>query len=228
MEIGFLNNPWVIGIFGGLIVTAISRYLFSKRDNKEYRQKIVTANQEILYAIRPGVSEGKLASLEVFKSLVAATSLKYNVEKHDLHKPRDIANHLIKEVMDSSFISVELKHQYCDALSELKVEDVQNEPKELEQKSDLTEYRQKLISMMSLMLGVITALMTIFVMFFDKYKDGFDKDFSILIPTIVVTFTIVITTLLMPIIRQIIKAKESVSGTKKNMKTSNDGEEKIT
>jgi hypothetical protein len=233
MDISLINNPWVIGILGGLIVTAMSRYLFSKRDNKEYRQKIVTANQEILYAIRPGVSEGKLASLEVFKSLVAATSSKYNVEEYDLYKPRDIANHLIKEVMDSSFISVELKHQYCDALASLKEKDVQLQPidngeKREEQKSDLSEYRQKLISMLSVMLGVITAIMTIFVVFIDKYKDGFDKDISILIPTLVVTFTILITTMLIPLFRQITKEKKKHSIKKEKLQSNVADEENNT
>jgi len=46
----FLNNPWTIGIgggvFSGLLVTLITRYLFSRKENREYLQKIVTANHE--------------------------------------------------------------------------------------------------------------------------------------------------------------------------------------
>ena len=36
----------------------ISKSIFSKRDNREYAQKISQANHEVLYAVRPGISEG--------------------------------------------------------------------------------------------------------------------------------------------------------------------------
>ena len=39
----------VVGIGGGLLVTIITRYLFSKRDNSEYMQKVSTVNREIIY-----------------------------------------------------------------------------------------------------------------------------------------------------------------------------------
>ncbi len=59
--IGFILR-WAIGIGGGilsgLIVAYISRLIFSKRDNREYAQKILQANNEVLYAVRPGISEG--------------------------------------------------------------------------------------------------------------------------------------------------------------------------
>lgn len=56
-----LNNAWVVGIGGGilsgLIVTVITRYLFSKKENSEYMQKVSSVNREIIYALRPGISE---------------------------------------------------------------------------------------------------------------------------------------------------------------------------
>lgn len=62
-----LNNPWVTGIGGGiissLIVFFVTKYLFSKKENREYLQKIKTANNEILYSIRPLVIEKKLPCL---------------------------------------------------------------------------------------------------------------------------------------------------------------------
>ena len=63
----FLSNPWVLGIGGGvlsgLLVTLITRYFFSKRENREYLQKIATANNEIIYAIRPAIAEKLMPSL---------------------------------------------------------------------------------------------------------------------------------------------------------------------
>jgi len=74
-----LNNPWVIGIGGGVIsgfvVMLITRHLFSRRDNREYNQRVVTANQEVIYAIRPGISEGVIPSQNVVASLIDATEV---------------------------------------------------------------------------------------------------------------------------------------------------------
>jgi hypothetical protein len=71
--ISWLNNTWVVGIGGGILsglfVTYISRFWLSKRDNKEYRQKITTANQEILYAVRPCISEDVLPTRKVMYRL---------------------------------------------------------------------------------------------------------------------------------------------------------------
>ncbi len=51
-----LNNGWVIGIGGGilsgLIVTWLTRTLFSKKDLRELAANISSANREILYAIK--------------------------------------------------------------------------------------------------------------------------------------------------------------------------------
>ena len=56
-----LNNGWVVGIGGGilsgLIVAWLTRTLFSKKDQKELAINISSANREILYAIRPEISE---------------------------------------------------------------------------------------------------------------------------------------------------------------------------
>ena len=66
------NNSWVIGIGGGIlsgfIVTLITRYLFSKKDNKEYVQKVATVDSEVVYALRPRISEGHIPDNEVLSS----------------------------------------------------------------------------------------------------------------------------------------------------------------
>ncbi len=56
----WLSNPWVIGVGGGvisgLLVTLITRNLFSRREQREYRQKMETANNEIIYGVFSQVS----------------------------------------------------------------------------------------------------------------------------------------------------------------------------
>ena len=102
------NNAWVIGIGGGilsgLIVTLITRYIFSKKDNKEYAQKISTVNREVIYALRPGISEGHIPDNEVLSSLVNATARKYKVERSDAYQAKQIAEELIKEIPKEAMI----------------------------------------------------------------------------------------------------------------------------
>ena len=84
-----LSNGWVVGIgggiFSGLIVTWLTRTLFSKKDQKELAINISSANREILYAIRPEISESSLPSTDVIEALKNATARKYKVEPERLY-----------------------------------------------------------------------------------------------------------------------------------------------
>jgi len=87
----WLNNPWVVGIggsvLGGLLVTVVSRALLSRRDRREYVQRLLSANREVIYAIRPGISEEHIADRRVVELLISATARKYTVDKADLQDP---------------------------------------------------------------------------------------------------------------------------------------------
>jgi len=119
---GWLNNGWVVGIatsvISGLLVTWIARILLSKKEDREYRQKIAAANRDIIYAVRGGVAEGKLSERDVVLALTEATARRYDVSSGDLYVPKEIAQELIKEVMDSSFLPTEKKLEYCGKLVE--------------------------------------------------------------------------------------------------------------
>src|SRR5690554_6004366 len=100
----FFTNSWTIGIGGGiisgLIVFLVTSKIFSRRENKEYLQKIRIANNELLYAIRPLVVEQKLPTLDILNSILVSTAKKYNVQINDLYNKDAIADDLTKEVMD--------------------------------------------------------------------------------------------------------------------------------
>jgi hypothetical protein len=108
-----LNNAWVIGLGAGvlssLFVAIITRRIFSKRDNREYLQKVQGANSEVLYAIRPGISEGVIPDRVIVNHIIQATARKYSVDIDSMHNLDTLASDLIKEVMDSSFILSHLK-----------------------------------------------------------------------------------------------------------------------
>lgn len=227
-----LNNPWFIGIGGGIlsgfVVTVITRYLFSRRDNREYAQKVVTANQEIIYAVRPGISEGVIPDVNVLNSLIRATSGKYRVDAKDLYLPRDIADVLTKEVMDTSFLSASTKAEFCEKLTNLQepsdqIQMVSTEtPSRGKTVSELSEYRKRMVQMMSVMLGFVAATMTAAISFLSEFKniktDVFSKDFTILMPTILTLVVAVMATYSVLLIRTLERKKKKTSESKETEK----------
>ena len=117
--------------------------------------------------------------------------------------------------MDSSFISVELKQKFCEALSELRLSGVKLEQTEPQIESErpklasISEYREKLVLILSVTIGVITTVMTLLVFFLDKVKLGLDKDISIVIPTVASMIAVLFSALIMPLLKML-KNKESV------------------
>lgn len=204
MEI--FNNAWVVGIgggiFSGLIVTLITRYIFSKKDDKEYSQKVSVVNKEVVYALRPGISEGHIPDNEVLSSLINATARKYKVERSDAYQAKQIAEELIKEIMDSSFISSETKKKYCETLAHL-VNAERPETTPLESRNERvaieSEFRKRQNERMSAVLGTTAAMGTMLVALstvFDKpvFSSVFKGFVGIALPTVTVLASVIIAT----------------------------------
>ncbi|EIA4710097.1 hypothetical protein K7J50_003603 [Vibrio cholerae] len=78
------------------------------------------------------------------------------VERDDVYQPKQIAEELIKEIMDSSFISSETKKNYCETLAHLVTKEKTTDAilsLRVERTSIESEYRQKQTERMSAMLG---------------------------------------------------------------------------
>lgn len=198
----FFTNSWTIGIGGGiisgLIVFLVTSKIFSRRENKEYLQKVRLANNELLYAIRPLVVEQKLPTLEIVNSILVSTAKKYSVQIGDLYKRDEIADDLTKEVMDNPFLTSESKLQYCkltEAIKKLGVERVKDE----EQKKKIVYIeRERLISkeFFSLTLALMTTFTVgITIIFISK-----DKLFSEIKTEKFDTITIITLLTLIPIV----------------------------
>lgn len=185
-----LNNPWVIGIGGGILsslfVAWITRLIFSKRDNKEYLQKLKAANQEVLYAIRPGISEEIIPNPDVVSHLIAATSRRYDVDADLMYSVNEIASELIKEVMDSSFISAATKQSFCERLSKLiPAEPTAVKDRVLELK-EAGKSKSQTSRVMSLMAGLMTGMAAAAIASRDilSLKDP-DTVFLLLVPALI-------------------------------------------
>lgn len=219
-----INNQWVAGIgagiISGLVVFWITRYFFSKRDNREYFQKVAAANREVLYAIRPGISEGTVPSEAILKRLVMATARKYNIEEKSMLTISEISSELIKEVMDSAFISASSKIDFCNKLSSLS-SDIREKSLSAEDKyeDDLAgKYQRQISAIMALMSAVMSVLAVT-----DTLRDGIivstktDLIFSAIVPAVIAmglaaSFSVFFTT----------RKKKSSVTDKSNIENNND------
>lgn len=190
-----LNNSWVVGIgtgiLSGIVVTIITRRIFTKKDEREIAQNVLSANREILYALRPGISEGHIPERGVLNSLRNATARRYKLEPHLLYSPKSIAEELIKEIMDSSFISSETKHQYCESLNSLlSPENPEHERAEQLENTRFVariEYRERMTMLFSLTIGLLTAMATVYITMKSSSSGSvFSKVFDSLMPTMLV------------------------------------------
>lgn len=176
----FFSNPWVIGIGGGilsgLLVTLITRHLFSKRERREYFQKVATANNEIIYVIRPAIAEKVIPSTEMLEALFSATARKYSVDESDLYSKVGLANELIKEVMDNTFLSYQQKVDFCALLASLK--EVKKEGPEVQHVVEYITVNRGSSVDMSSVLGIVTAVMalTTTLYIYVSNKDDFLSD----------------------------------------------------
>jgi len=231
----WMNNPWVVGIGGGvlsgILVTVVSRSLLSRRDRREYVQKLLSANREVIYAIRPGISEGQIPERSVVDALVRATARKYAVDQADLYDSGQIGEELTKEIMDSSFISAQTKEQYCSQLQRLNPQqgelsqagEVDTERVE-GMRTQLAGYRSRMVTMMSGMLGMMTMLMTMVFVFSDVFKRGSlgakSESVKFLLPAIVAIATSAMAAAMMLIRTELRQSK------KKRIEASDDADAK--
>jgi len=230
----FFTNVWVVGIIGGVLsgifVSWITRIIFSKRDNKEYLQKILQANREVVYAIRPTISEGEIPSISIINSLISSNSIRYSIEIKDMYSIEQICDELIKEVMDSSFISSKVKTDYCEHLLSLKtqsqeinrVEIVKNVSKKENAKTAL-EYRQKLTTFMTLTLGLMATVVTFLLTILRENGVGSifrsnESQVDIVFPAIFVTLMASLISLMLPIYSRINKIKKNQEEKEKGKK----------
>jgi uncharacterized membrane protein len=151
-----------------------------------------------------------IPSRQVVIALVNSTARRYAVAAGDLYGPQEIAEELIKEVMDSSFISSAKKAEHCAQLATL----FQGAPAETIEETTvrvaaaesvshtISEYRRRTTTMVSMMAGILTATMTLMVSFMQISKVNIKGPFEILFPTVVALLSIIVTMYAYLIFRQ--------------------------
>lgn len=193
-------NPWIVGIggsvLGGIIVTLISRMLFSRRENRELNQKIEGANREVLYAIRPSISEGKLPTNKVIETLIFATARKYGISENEMNNRELISDDLIKEVMDTSFLSSESKFEYCKELLCLK-EKIGDEDKTTKVRVPSMP-SQSTYGFLSVYTGVMVTTMSLLLVVFSRLNTEINsEDVSTSAPILIIVIVAGVTLLML-------------------------------
>ena len=180
-------NPWITGIGGGiissLIVFFVTRYFFEKREKREYLQKIETANNEILYSVRPLIIEKKIPSKEILSAIRISTAKKHGIKQEDLYNEFSLSNDLINEIMANSFLSSEQKIELSNLLQTLK-EDKNEKETEIIYLKDKDKSSHTSILMASISFGIV-----LFVTFFASRTKNFDI-FGKITPLIIIAISI--------------------------------------
>lgn len=118
-----LNNPWVVGIVGGIIsgfaVFLTSNVIISRRERRELRQQIRLANSEIIHSTRSLIVDKVLPEAGWLDPVLNSTAKKYGVNKEDLYDLRCLSDDIISEIMGNPFLSSKQKVEYCEFVSRL-------------------------------------------------------------------------------------------------------------
>lgn len=183
--LAFLQNPWVVGIGGGIvsgiIVYFITSWLYKRKDNSKYLEQISRANLDIIQALKPYVAERGLLEKEIVDAIIVSTARKYKVKSDELYSIRIICEELIREIVENAYVSSEKKQEYAKQLQEylhkldteksrdFLISDIEKEIKNLTVFKE-SNYRRKTATMLSALLsafaGIVTVLVT-FVAFLD-------------------------------------------------------------
>jgi hypothetical protein len=119
-----LNNPWVVGIVGGMIsgfaVFLLSNFIIARRERKEMRQQIRLANSEVIHSTRPLIVDKVLPEAGWLGPILNSTARKYGVGKEDLYDFDGLSDDIINEIMGNPFLSSQQKVEYCEFVSRLK------------------------------------------------------------------------------------------------------------
>jgi len=222
------SNPWVVGIGGGIIsgimVTLITRYLFSKKEKREYLQKVETANNEILYSIRPSIAEKVFPSLDVIDSILVSTAKKYAVDKNDLYSVVTLSNDIVKEIMANSFLSSQQKVEFCELVSNLRKKHLEIREAELHKPETIKIVKEDSSEFISLTMGAMTAATAIIatLVVFMKGKFGMEGESTLrtMLPIILVaTFIPLVLSVTTVILRRMKEITEGKAGKKKESDT---------
>lgn len=193
-----IANPWIVGIGGGvissLIVFFITKFFLSKKENKEYEQKVRLATNEVVYAVRPLVIDKAIPANGVLAALRSAIAVKYGVKVSDVIGIKQLVSILVLEILSNSFLNSSQKNEYCNLLMTMKDEPKQTPSNDVhKRKSERNLYISMMLSLLcfGMVLVSVVASKEKNVENEEVYKQGFFVMISAFMFTFVLTtFTV--------------------------------------
>ena len=192
-----LSNGWFISIassiISGLFVYFITSKVFSKKQNKEYFQKVNAANNEILYIIRPFIVDKNIPDYDVLSSLINSTSIKYQVNIKDLYTRERLEDDIIREVLGNPFLSSTAKTEYCSTIKSslgIKVKKDEEITSEIREGTSITKRNSNSIHLMSMMMALISSALLLIILSTFNFKEESlfnDKEIIALIAGLMIT-----------------------------------------
>ena len=112
-----LDSPWFTGVACGvassLIVYGATQLLESRRKRRETRQRIMSANADVLQSLRNLIGDSVLPPAGAIDALLNCSAQRYYLNREDLFTPRQIADEIIFEILNNPFLSAQLKAENC-------------------------------------------------------------------------------------------------------------------
>lgn len=135
-----LTSEWTIGIGSSIIASFLIGLFWNLKRNKEYNQKILRANSEILNAAKSIIVDNTRFSYESAKAMIFSTARKLKLNLNDIYNVEELCQDLITDIMNNSFLTsdrkVELTQLVSSISNEPEVHDYRNRQNSLEMKRD--------------------------------------------------------------------------------------------
>jgi hypothetical protein len=173
-----LSNSWVVGIGGGIIsgiiVYLITAKFFNRKENTRYLEQINNANIDIIRSLKPYIAEKGLPEKEIIDAIILSTARKYKVKSEELYSIRVVCEELIREIVENVYVSADKKQEYTQQLKEylcnlnaernksLLITEIEKEITN-STKIEKIDYRNKVVSTLSIMFSILAATLTMFV-----------------------------------------------------------------
>jgi len=169
----FIQNPWVVGIGGGLIsgfvVYMITKFSISKKSNTEYYKQINQANSEVIRILKPYVADNGLPDKDILNAIISAVARKYLIQSDEMYSIQIFCEELIKEIIDNVYVSNDMKKEYFKQLKQYidGCHIIENQEDAVAQRIIATKpvYKSSLQKQTINMISITTAFITIIASF---------------------------------------------------------------
>ncbi|MEK4336038.1 MULTISPECIES: hypothetical protein [Bacillus] len=134
----FLSNAWVISFVTTVISTFFINSIVYFFKRKYYKKRIANANMELIRTVKNFVSEGQIPSVLLIQSLSQAYSESNSVKRSEMNNVDQVINHLLKDIFETNFISVQQKSDISKELMDLKEHSLDEEVENNEEASGIS------------------------------------------------------------------------------------------